>query len=358
MSNLLTISTMLIGIISIVIILGIIALFVILNIKKGGKLSAITLAEFLVAFILAVLLAKPILALFDKIFSFSMVFYNMFMLDFGQIDSFNTKVTFENYNTVVENFKSSSVGVADNLKSFFIKVFEKSNPPTEGTTTLGAIASRSLSYMLCLFLMTIILFVVIYVLVKILSNFLDKKFKFKKQKQPQKVLGGIIGFFKGLFVSVLAIVMFSTIPFFGTAIDYIGSGFQTTKIFDAPYQLVVNLEQDLYVSTNNFAKITKRCYQNTDDVQKAHYQNEVDTHTRYRVDIYITNDTITIYAEDLINYTSINHICDFYILSNNTLYLYQSNKLLIALGYNTKTSTIRYKNIIDGVKVDYTLKIV
>ena len=243
MSNLLTISTMFIGIISTVIVLGIIALFIFLNIKKGGKLSAISLLEFVVAFVLAILLTKPMLALFDKIFSFSMIFFNVFMLDLGQIETFNTKVTFENYDTVVQNFKSSSVGIADNLKSFFVKVFENSDPPYEATTTLGAIASRSLSYMLSLFVMTFILFVVIYVLVKLLSNFLNKKFKFKSDDKPNKIVGGIIGFFKGLFVSLLVIVSFSTIPFFGTSIDYIGSGFQTTAVLDSPYQLVVNLEQ-------------------------------------------------------------------------------------------------------------------
>lgn len=358
MSNLLTISTMFIGIISLVIILAIITIFVIVNIKKGGKLSVISLIEFLIAFLLAIFLAKPMVALFDKLFSFSMVFFHIFMLDFGQIESFNTPVTLSNYDIVVENFQNSSVGMSGNLKNFLIKIFEKTNPSADSTTTLGAIASRSLSYLLSLFIIAFILFVVFYVLIKILTNFINKRYQFKKANKDQKVLGGILGFLKGTFVSIIVLVIFSTIPFFGTAVDYLGSGFQTTKIFDTPYQFIVSTEQDLYVNAIDFKSINKLSYQNSDDVLSAHYQNEVNTTTRFRVDIIITNSTISIQAENLTTYALSAEISDYYIFVNNTLYLYKSNKLLTTLGYNTKNHTVYYKAILDNVKVNYTLKIV
>ena len=358
MNNLMNISTMLIGIISIVISLGILLVFVFLNIKKGGKLSAINFIELLIAFVLAIFLAKPMLALFDKIFSFSMVFFNMFMLNLGQIDSFNSVVTIENYGTSIENFKNSSVGISSTLKSFFVKVFENTEPSLEGTTTLGAIASRSLSYILSLFLITLILFAVIFALVKVLSNFLEKKFKFKKSENKLKILGGIIGFFKGFAFTIILLITLSTIPIFGISIDYIGAGFQTTKIFEAPYQFLVNTEQDMYVNSINFNNVNKLCFGSNDEVEKGNYRNDIDSTTQFSIDFIINNTYILMETKNLTTNSITSDLFDYYIFLNNTIYLYQSNKLTMSLPYNTKNSTIKYKATIDDIKVDYVLKIV
>lgn len=354
MLNLLNeVSSFLVGIISIVFLLVIVIITIITNLKLKKFTIISNSIFFLIAFLIAIFLCKPILSLFDKMFSFSTIFFNIFMLQLGQIDSLNVKVTMLNYTTAVNNFRDASVGISDTLKSFLLKVFENTTPPSDNPTTLGAIGAMSISYMFAIFIVALILFVVSFALIKVFIKFISKKIKTKSKNSSAKVLGGLIGTLKGIIICLLVLVSFSTLPVFGISTDYLANGFESTKIMSPVYNFVVNTEQNLYESSIDFNDVSKKIYQSKEGLDYAIYQNDI-SGAEHRVNVELLSNSAVVNLLNLNTLENENYICD-YIYTNNTLYLYNEAKLKFVMQYSEKDKTIKYKTLSFNKNVIYTL---
>lgn len=348
-------SSLVIGLISIFVIVAIIVAFIIFNAKMKKESVLTNAIAFLLALIFAIFLCKPLLALFDKMFNFSMVFYNIFMLQFANIDSLNQILTPVQYNNAVNAFKESTVGISDTLKSFLIQVFDQSNAPTNGSTTLGAVASASISYMLALFIVALILFAVSFILFRLLISFIFKKVGIKKGS-TLKPLCVVIGVLKGLIVSVIVLITISTLPFLGITNDYFANGFDTTKVLSPVYRFVVNTEQQIYSNALDFTNTNNQIIQKTEgNLDFGTYKNNTEG-DKYIINVSISDPYINVKVTLNGSTTELANDDYKYIFSNNTLYLYKDDKLEVVLLYNKNAGTIKFKAKIEEKSVSYLLK--
>ena len=356
MLNLLNeISSLWVGIISIVILLLIIAVTTVVNLKMKKSTVFSNAISFLLSLVIAIFLCKPLLSLFDKMFSFSTIFFNAFMLEFGQINSLNVQVTMTNYTASVNNFKDASVGISDTLKSFLVKVFENTTAPSDTPTTLGAIASMSVSYMFALFIVALILFIVSFILIKVLMKFIKSKIK-KEKNSSQKVLCAIIGVAKSLVISLIVLISVSSLPILGISTDYFANGFETTKVLYPLYSTVVKAEQDIYINSIDFTKVNRKIYQSKDNLEYGIYQNDIEG-AEHRVNVSLTNLNATVNILNFTTSTTENYICS-YIYANNTLYMFNSGKLMYVFQYNAKDKKIKYKTKSYNKNAIYVLSLI
>lgn len=379
MCNLLniSISSTVIGIISLVVLAIVLIAFFVAGIRKGIKGATKSFFVFLIALAGAVFVAKPALSLFDSLFGFSMIFFDMLMVAFGQFQILNTQVNASNFAQAVQNFQSSDVGMSSTLKDFLLKVFERTVVPAGQTTTLGAVASTSISYMIALFIVALILFVVIYAVVSLILKLFIKK---SKTKAKANVFGGLFGLIKGVAVCLILLVTLSTLPF-SFATDYLASGFESTKFFSPVYQKIVEVEQTVYVSALDFESINKNASQSPDTITIGQYtgtgKSKADKvegsetagteSQEVSITIQITSSTaLTETIKDASTSQLVSQITYAYIHANGKIYLYQqktvgddnSYVLATATKYDQKAGKIEYSNKINGKAYSGTLAIV
>ena len=334
------ISSTWVGIICIAVLLITLIAMVLINLKLGTKKSLINLGVFVASILVGIFLAKPALSLFDKMFGFSMLFFDMFMISFGNIDMMNQFVTTTNFSTRVQEFKDASLGISDTLKSFLEKVFDNSVVSNTNPTTLGAVASSTMSYMASLFIVAFTLFVVTFIVTKLLIKLISKKLKKKDDKMPRFV-SGFIGGLKGIVLSIALIVTFSTFPMFGISADYIGNGVETTGILNSVYTYISSNEQDLYVEAIDFEKVNANSFQSHEDLLIGSYNNYSNINSDYIITVEITNNEITMtYAKKGESSTTVTY--SKYIFTNNTIYVYNSNKLVDGFKYDTSNSKLSF----------------
>lgn len=356
MLNLLNeISSLTAGLISLGVIGLIIAFIIILNCKLKSKTVITNSIAIGLSFIVAIFLCKPVLALFDKMFSFSLLFFNSFMASYAQLDVLNTKITAINYNTVVSNFKNSEVGISASYKNFLLNIFENTNPPSNNPTTLSAIAASSMSYMVSLFIVALILFIVSFILFKLLIKLVSKKIKFKKTRnlKPLRVVLGIV---KSLIVTVIMLITISTLPILSVTNDYFVNGFHTTKILSPIYDTISNLEQDAYVNSIDFSNVNKKIYQSKENITYGEYQNDI-SGCEYRVNIQISAETIKINVLNLTTSETAEFNC-VYIYANSSVFAFKDNNLKFTFQYNEKDKCFKYKIESYGKETTYILNLI
>ena len=356
MLNLLNeISSLTLGLISIFVILAIIAIIIIINCKLKERIVITNTIAIVLSLIVAIFLCKPMLALFDKMFGFSLLFFNAFMLKYAQIDSLNVRVDAMNYSSVVNSFKTGDIGMSSTYKNFLINIFENTNPPSDNPTTLSAIASSSMSYIVSLFIVALILFIVSFVLFKLLIKLLSKKIKLKKQRNL-KPLSIILGVFKGLLATFVVLITISTLPIINVTNDYFANGFQTTRVLSPLYNAVVTAEQDMYISSINFKNVNKKIYQSKENITYGEYQNDI-SGCELRVNVQIDNESIKINITNLDTSEVIDLDCD-YIYANNSVYVFKENTFKYYFQYNEKNKCFKFRAESYGKMINYILELI
>ncbi len=348
------VSSTMIGIISIALIAIILFIFLIIGFKRGLKSALTNFLIFAVSITLAVLLAKPLLSLFDKMFGFSMVFFNTFMIKFGEYQSLNIQVNSTNYLTAVVNFKNSDIAISSTLKNFLSNVFDNSSVRDGTTTTLGAVASNTISYMVALFVVGFVLFIVIFTLCSFIFRIVFKKFN-NSDNKTFKPIGAIINLIEGFILNIVLIITMSSLPVFGLTTDYLANGFESTKVLNEPYQFIINTEQSIYLKTIDFNVVNSKASQSKDNLAYGNYTNSDITDAEFSVSVTITlTDIIENYINNSTHEIGANTYT--YILTNNTMYLYKDNKLQGYWKYNFSNNSINYKTTLGGKTITYELK--
>lgn len=353
------ISSTAIGIISILFILAIIIVFVLLNLKRKKKKLIISGIIFLLSLAAAIFLAKPMTILFDKMFVYSGAFIDIFMLAFGNIAIMNTQLNSLNYSAAVQNFTDSEIGISSTIKEFLVKVFNKTSVPNNKVTTLSIIASETFSYILALFIMALILFVIFNILLTLILNLILKRTKFYENDRGNKIVGGVVGFLKGILICILILITASSIPL-SIQTDYLRNGFDSTKILSAGYKDIINIEQDLYVESIDINEISSKVYGDYDKLNIGVYK--VGT-TSDEYSIVITIQTKFILNQTIIKDGSIIDTNEYkFVYANNRLYLFdaETNLLTYVYGYKASSKEINISCTyeIDGQKIKFKQKLV
>ena len=365
MFNLLNaISALAIGIISLAILVLIIVLFFILNFRRGIARTGLKVGIFVVSLAVAVFASKPLLSLFDNLFAFSTVFFQFFMTKFAGITGLNVRVTATSLPTAVENFKAGDSGISATLKQLLVDIFENTSLQADRATTLSAIASTTFSYLCALFVVALVLFFVVYGLLSLVVNLITRHFGGNHEKRKLKPLSGIIGFFEGVVISLIILVTFSTIPFFGISTDFLASGFERTIVMNTPYQFITQVERDVYKSSLDFTQINRNSSQNLDDVRTGTYNNTENENAKWTIYMVIQSKTtnsslvqvgLTNREDPSIN---IAENCT-YIYVDNSLYLFSTgNKLMAICKYDKKAKTLTYKKTTQTETIEETIKFV
>ena len=342
-------SALAIGIISLAIIVLIVVLFFVLNFKRGIARTGLRVGIFLISLIVAIFVSKPLLSLFDGLFAFSTVFFQFFMAKFAGITSLNVRVTASTLPTVVENFKTSDAGISSTVKQMLVDIFENTSIQADRATTLSAIASTTFSYLCALFIVGLVLFFVLYGLLSLIVNLITRHFGGKHEKRKLKPLSGIIGFFEGVIISIIILVSFSTIPFFGISTDFFASGFEKTVVLNTPYQFITKVERDVYKSTLNYTLINRSSSQNLDDIKIGTYNNLSNEDSKWTIYIVVQSKSESASSIQVGLTNKENSSINFaenctYIYVDNSLYLFSSsNKLMAICKYDKKNKTLKYK---------------
>ena len=352
MLNLLNeISATTIGIIALAILTLIVIVFIILNYKKGIKRCVIDISLFVVSVVLSVLLTGPVLSLFDKMFSFSMAFFSIFMFQFGNIDIFNIQVTSSNYQAVVESFKNTEIGISNTLKSFLINIFKTTDIQSGVTTNLGSIASTALSYILSFVIVSIIIFVVLFTLLKILKNFIIKRKHTKNKENNLKFVAGILGALQGFAVYVLIVVAISSTHILGLSTDYLESGYERTAILNSGYQLLVNTENEFFQNKID-SSVTNYSMQENNNLIGIYKADEESFELSIEV---LTKNLILNYKDSPESIT--NTFVFRYIIAQNKIFIYKDDLIYNVYNYNQNNKTIQIKEIINDKEISTTLNL-
>ena len=351
MYNMLNISSLTIGIISLCVIVAILVAYFFVYLKRGLTHTLICFGIFAVSLVGAIFLAKPVVALFDGWFGFSQIFFEMFMIQFGKIESLNTVVTAVNYSSAVQNFKEADVGISSTIKSFLLRIFEGHNAPSS-PTTLSAIASGAFSYLIALFVVAGALFAVFYALLSVLVKFIQKK----ANLHPQKKLGvvaGFVGLVRGIVVTIIALITLSTFPILGISADYLDGGFETTKVFSPVYRQIVTIEQNTYFSALDFQSRNLSLSEDTSNIKYGTYKNS----DNKDFEISITITTPLTFTETVVNkaQNTSSVLTYSYIYSHNRLFAYKDNKLQFMVKYDSTNAKMYYTKTIDGKHISTTL---
>ncbi|MBO7508337.1 MAG: hypothetical protein J6T39_01680 [Clostridia bacterium] len=363
MMNLLNaISALYIGIISLAVIVIILVLFFILNFKRGIARTGLKIVVFLISLAVAIFVSKPLLSLFDGLFSFSTVFFQFFMTKFAGINGLNERVVATNYVETVNNFKTSDVGISATLKNLLVDVFENSSVPSDRATTLSAVASTTFSYLCALFVVALVLFFVVYGLLSLIINLITRHFGGNHERRNLKVLSGIIGFFEGIIVSVIMIVSLSTLPFFGISTDFLASGFETTYVMNTPYQFILKTERTVYKSIFDYNAINMNASQNLNDIVTGTYNNFDNTEAKWQVIIVIQTKTATASSVSvgLTNnetHEAATEECN-YIYVNDSLYLFKDKKLMAICKFDKKEKVLTYTKTTETQTIKEKVKFV
>ena len=351
MYNMLNISSLAIGIISLCVIVAILVAYFFVYLKKGLTHTLISLGIFVVSLVGAIFLSKPIVALFDGWFGFSQIFFEMFMIQFGKIESLNTVVTAVNYSSAVQNFKEADVGISSTIKSFLIRIFDGHNAPSN-PTTLSAIASGAFSYLIALFVVAGALFAVLYALLSVLVKFIQKKANLRPQKKLG-VVAGCVGLVRGIVVTIIALVTLSTFPILGISADYLDGGFETTKVLCLAYRGIVSAEQNAYFSALDFQSRNLSLSEDMGNINYGTYKNS----DSEDFDISVTITTPLTFTETVVNkaQSTSSLITYSYIYAHGRLFAFKDSKLQFMIKYDSINAKMHYTKTIDGKHISTTL---
>ena len=246
----------------------------------------------LISFVLAIFLAKPILGLFDNMFSLSSAFVGMYMNSFGNIESMNEILTNVNYIQAVENFKNTDIAISPTTKSFLVGVFEQQKLNGDQTTTLSVVASRTFSYLTSLFFVALLLYVFFYVItILVLKIILRKRQKSQDKKSP--IITIPVGVLKGVVLVLVLIVCFSSLPLLSITNDYLKIGFEETKVLNSAYDTIVNTEQKILLEQIDWKEVYNSKNNSADDLPLGIYLDNQDEEQNSLNIAIISNSSLT-----------------------------------------------------------------
>lgn len=246
----------------------------------------------LISFVLAIFLAKPILGLFDNMFSLSSAFVGMYMNSFGNIESMNEILTNVNYIQAVENFKKTDIAISPTTKSFLVGVFEQQKLNGDQTTTLSVVASRTFSYLTSLFFVALLLYVFFYVItILVLKIILRKRQKSQDKKSP--IITIPVGVLKGVVLVLVLIVCFSSLPLLSITNDYLKIGFEETKVLNSAYDTIVNTEQKILLEQIDWKEVYNSKNNSADDLPLGIYLDNQDEEQNSLNIAIISNSSLT-----------------------------------------------------------------
>lgn len=308
------------------------------GLKTGFKKAGISFLVTVASLAVAIFVSAPLLSLFDKWFNFSLLFVDFFFAKFSVIQSMNTIVNSTTISSAVTAFSNTDVGLASWIKDFLIKIFGNTVIPEGQTTTLSLLASKTFSYFVALFIVAVIVFFVVSI---VLNLILGKILKLHKGKG--KLFGGIIGILQGVIISMMLLVTFSTVPFFGTQTDFIGEGFKQIKFCDTAYTSFKNFEDNLYIKNISWKTVNNNIYGKATDIGTKYVDSK--NNDKYSVEIevdFAKND----WNEKLL-IKSTNQILNqkhSFVYANSTIYVFDEQTVFAT--YKVKDKTIIYKSMI------------
>ena len=341
------ISSTMIGLISILVMVTVFIVTIIVSAKTKKTKFLINFVITIFSIIVSIFLAKPIVSLLDKMFAFSSSMTDRFMNIFGKIQSMNTSVNSANYLQTIEIFGSTEVGLSTTVKSFLTNVFASTKLKYGETTTLSLIASKSFSYLCSLFLIGFILFVVLFVLLKVILKLVLGKKNFLENDKRKKFLTIPLGAFKGIVINLIVLIVMSSIPFFGVSTDYLSTGFQSTKVFQTPYELIVKTEQNLYKDNINWQSVYQSSVNNYDDLKIGEYTDTSES-GEYQVSVMLTNSLLSQTVQSSSNISTSSYS---YVYYNNKLYLFDTIENIYVASYRYKVTNESNK-ILVKIQID------
>ena len=179
-------------------------------------------------------------------------------------------------------------------------------------------------------------------------------------------MSGIIGIIEGVIVSVIILVSFSTIPFFGISTDYLASGFEKTVVMNAPYQFILKTERNIYKNALNYGEINLNASQTLDDIKLGTYNNSEEVDAKWSIIVVIdsksttTGPTVSVGLTNKQNTSEVfAETCKF-IYVNNSLYLFSisNNKIMAICKYDKKNKTITYEKTTETETIKGNLKFI
>ena len=195
-----------------IIFLVIIIAFALLGLKKGFFKTLISLIKKIVAFIIAVLLCKPIAHLLTK--SSLGESLTSSLLDFFNSKGgiFTTSITEGNKQEVI-NMALKEINIPDGLNGLLSSLFYKMIPITGETTTVSESLAPTISYYIFIGIAFVILFIIVRILVSLLNRLFAAIEQIPFVGIINTLLGGVLnGVIGVLFVCLLTYMFTFIIP--------------------------------------------------------------------------------------------------------------------------------------------------
>lgn len=254
-----------IGIAMIVAVAVTLIVFLVRGVKKGFLSTVINFGISVASFVVSFLLAKPILWLFDKIYKFSMTYFDKFALAFSKIPVMNELIHNQGeLNAQIAKFQSTDVVMSPWIKDFLVKIFNNTSLESTYATTLGTIAANAMSYIIMMLLVTLSLFMTIKIVIYMFASKLDKIKR--KGKALSKLGGALFGMLHGAFFVLIAIALVSVTPL-GTDDKTISDSVERTKVLTPMFSVSQTLTTNYYSTkvnwteqNNNFTKLNSAMY--------------------------------------------------------------------------------------------------
>lgn len=203
-----------IGIVIDIVILACLGIFTLVGIKKGFLHSLISLFSWTFCLLVAFLTAKYVAGWINGIFNFSGMLGDKIsgaLVDSNNFfaQAINTYATKED---LINAIPSNTNGL---LKQLIKIVFTNSAVDMSSTNSIGSITGESLGQIIVIVITGILIFIILKIAVMLLNKLFKKIAETKVLGTLNKILGGILGFVKVVFVVIglnLVVVGLSLIP--------------------------------------------------------------------------------------------------------------------------------------------------
>ncbi len=194
-----------VGIIFDVSIVLVLVLFSIIGLKKGFLKSILSLFNWSICLIIAILLAKYVATWINGIYDFSSLIGNKITKDLIKLNDFfgQSINVYESAGKTALIQASSDLKINSLLKQLIKVVFSTTKVDMTSTDTIGSIVGDSLGHICFVIISGILVFIILMIALKLLS-------KLFKNIEQTKIIGGlnkILGLAFGLIKAVLIVVM-------------------------------------------------------------------------------------------------------------------------------------------------------
>lgn len=229
-------------IIDIVFIL-LIVVVAIIGLFRGFAKSLISMVGTFGSLVLAILAAKPLASLIDKIFKASNFFAGKISTSFYKLDAgYFQDVLVESKSGAVIAEELGAHGVSSPVR-LLVKTTMK-NQTVEAGESIGGVIGSILGKLITLVIAVVVAFILIRLILFIISKIFDKLGSFAIIGGVDKTLGFVLGAAKGLLYCAMAFAIVSLLTFIPAVNNFVNKVSTDSKVAGPAYKYVDEWTQD------------------------------------------------------------------------------------------------------------------